>query len=64
MEEKDKDWWVEFRNRPSSRISRKEADKVSELHAKYFNHRKVELCSCNPKQAQKYINDLNKLYES
>lgn len=64
MELTDIKWWREFRAKNSNTISGSEVKKISELHAKYFNHKYQKLCTCNPKQAQSYINDLNELYNS
>jgi hypothetical protein len=64
MDKPDKIDWEKFRASTSSRISKEEVLLVSELHAKYFNHKVKVPCSCSPKTLQGYINDLNKLYDN
>ena len=64
MEKQDWIWWAEFRKSTSNKLSNTEYNKISELHAVYFSHKKILPCKCNPKGIQRYINDLNNLFES
>ena len=64
MEELDRKDWYQFRSKNSDRVSREEVEMISELHAKYYNHKFEVPCSCSPKTLQKWIDDLNVVYES
>lgn len=47
---------------PTKRVlSADEGILLGKLHAKYFNHKYAKPCSCNPRQAKQWINDLQKL---
>lgn len=63
MERLDKIEWEKFRGNPKSTISKDEYKLVCELHAKYFNHKYKEPCTCNPKTIKQWIGQLNNLYE-
>jgi len=62
MEELDKRDWEKFRSKNTDRVSKVEVELISELHAKYYNHKYNVPCSCSPKTLQKWIDDLNKVY--
>jgi hypothetical protein len=62
MTKEDKDWWNNFRDNLRNTVSNDEYRKISELHAKYFNHQVNYPCKCNPKVIQSYIDDLNELF--
>lgn len=57
-----KDWEI-FRSNNKSSLNRKEFGLICELHAKYFNHRYYEPCTCNPKTIKTWIRQLNDVYE-
>jgi hypothetical protein len=60
MESSDYFFWSGIGNR----ITREEYKKVCELHAKYFDHKVKYLCTCKPSAIQKYIDDLNKVFDN
>ena len=62
MKTEDFLWWGDFRDNLRNTLSNDEYRRVSELHAKYFNHNLVYPCKCSPKVIQSYIDDLNSLY--
>jgi hypothetical protein len=62
MEEIDRKDWELFNEVESNTLTRKEAEFVSRLHAKYFNHKYKVPCTCSPKTIVKWIDELNKLY--
>lgn len=64
MNSKDYEYWTKFRANTSSRITMLELKTLSKMHAHYFKHKYVIPCSCNKKKIQKYITDLNKLYDT
>jgi len=68
MEEKDWDWWKEFRSKDDESISGKEVKMIATLHAYYFKHKFFMPCKCNPRnrlaKVQGWIKDLNKLWLS
>ena len=55
-------WWASFRENLRNTIENSEYKYISELHAKYFNHKLNYPCKCNPKIIQSYIDDLNELF--
>jgi hypothetical protein len=63
MDSKDRKRWAKFRKNESNTITGAEVTLISELHAKYFNHKYWRLCTCNPKKAQLWISQLNDLYD-
>lgn len=62
MNNKDFERWTEFRDK-TGRITDTEYRLVCELHARYFNHRLVYPCKCSSKRIQKWIQQLNDLWE-
>ena len=64
MDRTDRKKWTEFRKNKSNTIQGSEVTLISELHAKYFNHKYYRLCTCNPKKAQLWISELNDLYDA
>jgi SET domain-containing protein len=60
MVEEDKERWLEFTNRPNE-LNRDQIKLVAELHAKYYNHKYDEPCTCNGSIYRRWIEDLNKL---
>tara|TARA_R100000541_G_C1851792_1_gene77737 strand:- start:89 stop:280 length:192 start_codon:yes stop_codon:yes gene_type:complete len=62
MVEEDLTRWLEFVNRKRQHELNKEQIKlVAELHAKYYNHKYKEPCTCNGSIYKIWINDINKL---
>jgi hypothetical protein len=64
MEEVDKIVWEKFISNLSSRISRLDFEMICTLHAKYYNHKYKEPCTCNPQTIKNWIAQLNDIYES
>lgn len=62
MTKEDRKIWKAFKANQSITISKGDVKVIETLHAKYFNHRPQKLCSCNPKQAQRWIDELNNIY--
>ena len=62
MDKKDRIDWLKFTSVVSQKITSAELRMISELHAKYFNHKMKIPCTCSPKRIQVWIEDLNKLY--
>lgn len=66
----DYDWMTEFHSVKKNTITNAELEKLSRLHAHYFNHTYYKPCKCpsrskdKPSEIQRFINDLNKLYDS
>lgn len=62
MEENDRKRWLDA-NTSGSSLGYYERHLISELHAKYFNHKMTVLgsCPCNAKTFKKWIADLNSL---
>jgi len=62
MKTEDFLWWGNFRDNLRNTVSNDEYLVICELHSKYFDHKLVLPCKCNPKVIQSYIVDLNELY--
>ena len=60
----DRSKWKKFRMGKKSVISRPEFELGCQLHAKYYEHKLHYPCTCNPKEINKYIQDLNKIWEN
>ena len=58
------EWWHEFREKNSDRLSREEVKKISLIHARLFNHKLYTPCSCSPRTIQGWINDINNVYKN
>jgi hypothetical protein len=62
MTNEDYKYWTEFRAKKTNKLSREEFKTICEMHARLKKHGYFEPCTCNPKGAQRFIDDLNKLY--
>lgn len=56
--------WAKFRARTNDTIYKDEINLIVELHAKYFKHKVYRPCTCNPKVYNKWIYDLNEIYNN
>lgn len=55
----DKIIWQGVNHRITNKISNEDYKLMCRLHAKYFNHKYNEPCTCNKKILRKWILDLN-----
>ena len=54
--------WQEVSSRITTKISNADFLTLCELHAKYFNHRYIKICTCSKAKIRLWIDDLsNKL---
>ena len=51
--------WNGVKERISSKMTREDFRTMCRLHAKYFNHKYTELCTCNKKRIRQWIEELN-----
>ncbi len=51
--------WNGVKQRISSKMTREDFRTMCRLHAKYFNHKYSELCTCNKKRIRQWIEQLN-----
>jgi|TARA_R110000803_G_scaffold94285_1_gene161874 hypothetical protein len=56
--------WEAFRISKSDTILRAEYQMVCLLHSQYYNHAYYEPCTCNPKIINKWIKDLNIVWDN
>jgi hypothetical protein len=56
--------WEQFRMGSKQHISNKEFELVCQLHAKYHKHKYYKPCTCNPKVINKWIKDLNVIWNN
>ena len=60
----DHEDWTIFRQGTKDVISATEFDLVCDLHAKYHKHSFYKPCTCNPKTINKWIADLNVIWNN
>ena len=63
MEKIDAAQWEVFRESNALKITPTEQRLIAKLHSKYFKHKYYLTCNCSPKEYQRWIGDLNNLYE-
>ena len=51
--------WQEVYSRITTRISNADFLILCELHAKYFNHKYIKICTCSKAKIRQWIDDLN-----
>ncbi len=56
--------WEEFRLSKKSTISREEFEMVCQFHSTYYKHPMHHPCTCNPKLINKWIKELNVVWDN
>jgi hypothetical protein len=56
-------WWQSFREVKRQYRENDEYRMVCEIHAQEFNHKIDYVCKCNPSRIQKFIDDINLVYD-
>jgi hypothetical protein len=65
MTEDEFQWWTNFRAQNSPEITANELDRIAAMHSRIFHKRNVyRPCTCNPREWQRLIDDLNKIFET
>ena len=64
FEKNDKRDWDKFRMGKNDVISAAEFDLVCNLHSKYYLHTYYKPCTCSPKTINKWIKDLNIIWDN
>jgi len=64
FEELDYKDWELFRQGTKDVISSTEFQLVCNLHSKYYKHSFYKPCTCSPKTINKWINDLNIIWNN
>jgi len=62
MELKDKEIWIDFKANVSNKLIPEYRKILCNLHAKYYNHKYHEPCSCNGKIYRMWIEDMDRIY--
>jgi len=62
MELKDKEIWIDFKANVSNKLPPEYKKILCNLHAKYYNHKYHEPCSCNGKIYRMWIEDMDRIY--
>ena len=62
LNKKDYKYWTAFRDAKKSTITKEELNAISVIHSHYFKHKFILPCTCNPKQRQSWVNEINTLY--
>ena len=55
----DKLIWNGVKERITSKMSNQDFKIMCRLHAKYFNHKYSEFCTCNKKRLRQWIQELS-----
>jgi len=63
MSREDWDLWSEHKPEGNT-VTHVQLKVISELHARYFNHKFNIPCGCDKKLVNSWIKDLNRIYES
>ena len=63
MEKIDRDNWKQFKAEVKDKLNKEQYKLLMQLHSKYYNHKYVELCSCNPARLVQWIADIDKIYD-
>ncbi len=56
--------WEAFRVSKRDTITKSEYEMVCNLHSKYYKHKFYKPCTCNPKEINKWIKDLNIIWNN
>ena len=56
--------WEKFRLSKKSTINREEFKLVCQLYSTYYNQKYFEPCTCNPKLINKWIKELNVVWNN
>ena len=64
LEKDDYKKWTQFRMGEKSVITKTELEMVSFFHSKYYKHSYYIPCTCSPKTINRWIKDLNVLWEN
>lgn len=62
MEQEDKEIWVDFKANVTNRLTPEYRKVLCTLHAKYYNHKYSEPCTCNGRLYKTWIADIDKIY--
>lgn len=62
MNEQEKQDWVEFKANVTTKLTQPQFKLLCKLHAKHYNHRYYEPCSCRPKEIKMWITDIDRLF--
>jgi hypothetical protein len=62
MVEEDKNIWVDFKANVTNKLTPEYRKILCTLHAKYYNHKYHEPCSCNGKIYLMWIADIDRKY--
>ncbi len=63
LSKEDFKYWGNFRDNAKDRISGSEFKRLSLIHSELFSHRYYLPCTCNPAGIQKFIDDINNVYD-
>ena len=58
----DKEIWEDFKANVSNKLTPEYRKILCNLHAKYYNHKYHEPCSCNGKIYKMWIADMDRIY--
>ena len=58
----DRETWVDFKANVTNRLTPEYRKILCTLHAKYYNHKYSEPCTCNGRLYKTWIADIDKIY--
>ena len=62
MVAEDKEIWIDFKSNVVGKLNPEYKKILCTLHAKYYNHKYYEPCSCVAKIYRMWIADIDRLY--
>ena len=64
MTEEDKEAWEGFKANVIKELTEEQYKLLCVFHARYYNHRYHEPCSCNKSELKMWIADIDRIYNS
>ena len=62
MVAEDKEIWIDFKANVVGKLNQEYKKILCTLHAKYYNHKYHEPCSCDSKIYRMWIADIDRIY--
>lgn len=62
MRIEDQEAWIDFKANVTTKLTKDQYRLLCTLHARYFNHKYHEPCSCKPKILVMWIKDIDNIY--
>ncbi len=65
MTEQEYDYWTFFKKRNPQTLEHEDSEQVARIYSRVFERKSIyRPCTCNPREWQRMINEINKLYDT